>query len=63
MVRMASGFCDAAHRADAEAFFKTRTTSQEGGPRTYAQAMEGIDLCIARRATHQPSVKAFLARQ
>jgi alanyl aminopeptidase len=60
---MAASFCDAAHRADAEAFFKPRTPTQEGGPRTFAQVMEDIDLCIARRTTHQPSVKAFLARQ
>jgi alanyl aminopeptidase len=63
MVRLASGFCDAAHRADAEAFFKERTTAQEGGPRTYAQTMESIDMCIARRTRDQPSVKAFLTRQ
>jgi alanyl aminopeptidase len=63
LVRLASGFCDASHRADAEAFFKGRTPLLEGGPRTYAQTMESIDLCVARRAAHQPSVKAFLARQ
>jgi alanyl aminopeptidase len=63
LVHIAGGFCDPAHRADAEAFFKTRTPTLEGGPRTFAQTMEGIDLCVARRATHQPSVRAFLARQ
>jgi alanyl aminopeptidase len=63
MVRMASPFCDAEHRADAEAFFKSRTPSLEGGPRTYAQAMEGIDMCIARRTANEPSVRAFLAKQ
>jgi len=63
MVRMAGGFCDAEHRADAEAFFKSRTPALEGGPRTYAQTMEGIDLCIARRTANEPSVRAFLAKQ
>ena len=63
MVRIASVFCDAGHRADAEAFFKARTPSLEGGPRTYAQTMEGIDLCVARRTANEPSVRAFLARQ
>ena len=63
LVRLASGFCDAEHRADAEAFFKPRTPALEGGPRTYAQTMESMDLCIARRTAQQPSVRAFLAKQ
>jgi cytosol alanyl aminopeptidase len=63
LVRAASVFCDAEHRADAEAFFKSRTPNLEGGPRTYAQTMEGIDLCIARRTANEPSVRAFLAKQ
>jgi alanyl aminopeptidase len=60
---VASGFCDADHRADAERFFKERSARVSGGPRRLAHALEGIDLCVATRAAQQASVVAFLNRQ
>jgi alanyl aminopeptidase len=56
-------FCDREHRADLEAFFKQRAAKAPGGPRELAQILERMDLCIAMRSTHQPSVAAFLKKQ
>jgi hypothetical protein len=33
-----------------------------GAPRTLAQTLEGIDLCVARKAAHEASVKEFLGK-
>jgi alanyl aminopeptidase len=63
LVRLGGGFCDAGHRADVARFFQERTPSQEGGPRTLAQTLEGIDACVARRTAHEASVRAFLSKQ
>ncbi|HEY5937284.1 MAG TPA: M1 family metallopeptidase [Kofleriaceae bacterium] len=61
-VRLGGMFCDAAHRDDAAAFFKERAKTYLEGPRTYARMIERIDLCIARKAAHQPSVVRFLKK-
>jgi cytosol alanyl aminopeptidase len=57
------GFCDAEHRADLEAFFKERAERAPGGPRTLAQTLERMDLCIAMHKAHQASVTNFLKKQ
>lgn len=59
----AGRFCDSAHRADAEAFFKERATKTTGGPRILAQVLEGMSLCEAQRPARQESVSAFLSKQ
>ena len=61
-MRLGGQFCDAAHRDDAAAFFKDRAKTYLEGPRSYARMIEKIDLCIARKAAHQPSVVAFLKK-
>jgi cytosol alanyl aminopeptidase len=53
-------FCDAGHRREVEEFFKTRADKLPGGPRTLAQVLERIDLCIAARAAQEASVREFL---
>ena len=58
---VAAGFCDAAHRQDAESFFAARVRDAAGGPRNLAQALEYIDLCVAQRRVQEPSVASFLA--
>jgi len=58
--RVGEGFCDEAHRADLEAFFKDRAGKLTGGPRNLAQALESISLCSARRKALEPSLSAFL---
>jgi len=54
------GFCDAAHRSEVAEFFRERAPKLPGGPRTLAQALEGIDLCIASRSVQEPGVREFL---
>ncbi len=54
------GYCDAAHRRDAENFFSGRSTKYTGGPRILTQVLEGIDLCIANKNAQEASVAEFL---
>jgi alanyl aminopeptidase len=57
---VASGYCDAEHRKDAESFFTGRSTKFTGGPRILAQVLEVIDLCIAYKNAQEASVTEFL---
>jgi cytosol alanyl aminopeptidase len=57
---VAAGYCDDHHRQDAKNFFDGRSTKYTGGPRTLAQMLEGIDLCIALKQAQEPSVTEFL---
>jgi alanyl aminopeptidase len=59
---IAGSFCDDAHRADVEAFFKDRIGKLTGGPRNLAQVLEGISLCNARREAQQPSLATLLKK-
>jgi len=59
---VAGSFCDEAHRADAEAFFKDKVTKLPGAPRSFAQTLERVDLCIARKQVFQPFIEKFLAK-
>jgi alanyl aminopeptidase len=59
---VADAFCDEQHRQDAAAFFEGRSTKYKGGPRTLAQTLEGIDLCVAYKKAQQPSLTRFLGR-
>jgi aminopeptidase N len=63
VLRLPGSFCDVAHRADAASFFTERAKRVDGGPRTIEQALETVDLCIARQARHLPSVVEFLKKQ
>jgi alanyl aminopeptidase len=58
--RVGSGFCTASDRAELEAFFQPKVEQYSGGPRTLAQTLERIDLCIARRQALGPSLADFL---
>jgi alanyl aminopeptidase len=57
---VAGNYCDAQHRADAEAFFKDRVTKTMGGPRNLQQVLEGINICIANKQANEASVVDFL---
>jgi alanyl aminopeptidase len=59
---LGASFCDDAHRADVEAFFKDRIDKLTGGPRNLARVLEGISLCSALRVAHQPSLTALLKK-
>jgi len=63
LISAASSFCDEAHAADAEAFFKPKVASIEGGPRALALAIEGVKLCAARRKAQEASVRAFFEQK
>jgi cytosol alanyl aminopeptidase len=62
LARSASEFCDAEHKADAEAFFRERNARAEGGPRILAQVLERISICEAAKKQQQPGVVAFLKK-
>jgi cytosol alanyl aminopeptidase len=53
-------FCDAKRRGELDAFFADRVKDYNGGPRTLAQTLEGIDLCIEARKSLAPELTAFL---
>jgi alanyl aminopeptidase len=61
LVTLANGYCDRAHRDALEKLFAPRAAGLEGGPRTLAGALEETNLCIARRAAHEPGARAFFA--
>ncbi|HWL86123.1 MAG TPA: ERAP1-like C-terminal domain-containing protein, partial [Polyangiaceae bacterium] len=56
-------FCDDAHAADLESFFRERSAHLTGGPRHLAQAVEAVRLCSAHRALQEPNVSAFLQKR
>ncbi len=59
---IARHYCDAQHLADAEAFFKDRSTKYSGGPRNLSQVVESISLCAANKEANQSSIAAFLKK-
>lgn len=63
LLYVGGAICDAAGRAEFEAFFKDRAQAYEGGPRNYAQVLESIRLCEAQRATQGAGIAAFFSRQ
>jgi alanyl aminopeptidase len=63
LVSLGAGFCDRAHRDAVEKLFAPRVAQIEGGPRALAGALEELDLCIARRAAHEPSARSFLSQK
>ncbi len=61
-LRLAGAFCDVEHRQDAEAFFTPRAAKINGGPRTLARVLEGVDQCIAQREKNAPDIAAFMKK-
>lgn len=55
--------CDAAHRADAEAFFGPRAKKVDGAERTLANTLESVSLCEAAHRAALPGLTAFLNKQ
>ncbi|MBL8924188.1 MAG: ERAP1-like C-terminal domain-containing protein [Myxococcaceae bacterium] len=62
LVWLAGGVCTAPERDAARAFFDGRSTKYLGGPRSFALAMESVELCLAYRARHRPSAVAFFEK-
>jgi alanyl aminopeptidase len=55
-------FCDPESRNELQAFFGPLVDKYQGAPRNLAQVLEGIDLCVARKAAQAPSVASFLEK-
>ncbi|MBA3505631.1 MAG: M1 family metallopeptidase [Betaproteobacteria bacterium] len=53
--------CTAEGRTQFVAMFENRAAKLEAGPRSYRQALEKIDLCLALRVAQQASINAFFA--
>ena len=56
-------FCDEPSRSAFVDFFQDRVSKFLGGPRNYAQVLEGIRLCEAQRAAQSEDVAQFFSRQ
>jgi alanyl aminopeptidase len=57
-----ANYCDAESKDELEAFFQPRIDKFTGGPRSFRQILERIDLCTAGKAAQSPSVAAFLEK-
>ena len=57
----ASDGCSAGEKELFVAAFAKRMKDVDGGPRSYAKALERIDLCIAYRAVQEPALSGWLA--
>jgi len=55
-------FCDPQSRQELQDFFAPLVSQFAGAPRTLAQTLEQIDLCIAGKAAREASVKEFLGK-
>ena len=53
--------CTAEGRTQFVALFEARAPRLEAGPRSYRQALEKVDLCLALRDAQQTSINAFFA--
>jgi alanyl aminopeptidase len=63
LVLVGGPFCDEPSRRAFVDFFQDRVANFLGGQRNYAQVLEGIRLCEARRAAQSEDVAQFFARQ
>jgi len=57
-----ASFCDAQSRDEFSAFFKPRVDKFVGAPRAFDQAIEAINLCIAKVDAQKADVEAFLRK-
>jgi alanyl aminopeptidase len=57
---LALGACDAAARAEVDAFFRPKAAALPGGEILLARALDALDVCIARRAAQSDAVAEFL---
>ena len=63
IIGAAETFCDEAHAADTEAFFKPLLPEIEGGPRALATTVEAMRLCVAKRKAQEPHMRAYFQKQ
>jgi hypothetical protein len=53
-------YCNTEKQAEVQAFFAERINTLSGGPRTLAQTLEGIDLCVAKVQQHKTAMDTWL---
>ncbi|HEY1240941.1 MAG TPA: M1 family metallopeptidase [Bryobacteraceae bacterium] len=63
LLAVGAGLCDAASEREFEKFFGERAKQYTGGPRVYAQRIESMHFCEARKAAQAADIAAFLAKQ
>jgi alanyl aminopeptidase len=62
MTFVGSAFCNIEKQAEVQTFFAERINTLTGGPRSLAQTLEGIDLCVAKVEQHKPEMEAWLGQ-
>jgi hypothetical protein len=60
---LGQNFCDEPSRREFVSYFQDRVKDWTGGPRTYAQVLEGMRLCEAQKMAQGEDVAGFFARQ
>lgn len=63
LLTVGAGLCDPAAEREFESFFGERAKQYIGGPRVYAQRIESIHVCEARKSAQTADIAAFLAKQ
>ncbi|HKE22880.1 MAG TPA: M1 family metallopeptidase [Bryobacteraceae bacterium] len=58
-----NGFCEEPSRREFVGFFEDKVKDYLGGPRNYAQVLEGIRLCEARHSAQAADVAEFFSKQ
>lgn len=62
LASVGSKFCSAPERAELDAFFRPRINDLGGGPRSLANTLERIDLCVAQREHYADQFQQLFAR-
>jgi alanyl aminopeptidase len=63
LASLAGAFCDEAHRRHADTVLRAKLQNVPGGIKKVNEAIERIDLCMARRARFEKEVSAFLEKR
>ncbi|HEY4118012.1 MAG TPA: M1 family aminopeptidase, partial [Byssovorax sp.] len=61
VITWAGVFCDEAHRSELQALYEARLSRLEGAPRTLAETLESMRLCVARKQAQEASAGAFFS--
>ena len=62
MTFVGNAFCNTEKRAEVQDFFAERINTLTGGPRSLAQTLEGIDLCVAKVQQHKTEMDVWLGQ-
>ena len=62
MTSVGTAFCNSEKQAEVQTFFAERIDSLTGGPRSLAQSLESIDLCMAKVERHKTEMDVWLGQ-